>query len=85
MRRSPSARWRMPLERAAQKDFRVEQFQTLPLLLRPQGASLMKSAGSGENRGQGSFELMRQRVQHDPPEHFRLGHGSRVARTLKGE
>ena len=33
MRRSPSARWRMPLERAAQKDFRVEQFQTLPLVL----------------------------------------------------
>ena len=32
MRRSPSARWQMPLERAAQKHFKVEQFQSLPLV-----------------------------------------------------
>jgi len=33
MRRNPSVRWQVPLERAAQKGFKAEQFQTLPLVL----------------------------------------------------
>ena len=33
MRRSPSTRWRMPLQWAAQKDLKVERHQTLPLVL----------------------------------------------------
>jgi len=33
MRRNPSARWQVPLERAAQKGFKVDQFQVLPLVL----------------------------------------------------
>ena len=33
MRRNPSARWQVPLERAAHKGFKVEQLQVLPLVL----------------------------------------------------